>query len=125
MRAVHVHEQDSSACDDLSGYVGAEPTNRFETDLEKVRTRAYRGIPGHDPAPLRAQQRTLTLSAYALKAYVEYADAEQNWGRYQVRGTKDIRAKSKAITDLEAEGKLMVVGAMYDVSSGKVRFLEI
>ena len=42
-----------------------------------------------------------------------------------IRTINDIRAKSQAITELEAEGKLMVVGAMYDVSTGKVSFLEM
>jgi carbonic anhydrase len=42
-----------------------------------------------------------------------------------IRTIKDIRAKSQAITDLEEKGDLIVVGAMYDVSTGKVRFLEI
>ena len=42
-----------------------------------------------------------------------------------IRTNKDIRAKSKAITDLEAEGKLMGVGATYDFSTGKVSLLEI
>jgi hypothetical protein len=75
MRAVHVHAQNGGACDDLAGYVGAEPTDGFKPDLEEIRTRAYRGIPGHDPAPLRARQRTLTHSAYALALLSEYANA--------------------------------------------------
>jgi carbonic anhydrase len=37
---------------------------------------------------------------------------------------EDIRSKSQVITELEAAGKVMVVGAMYDISTGKVRFLE-
>jgi carbonic anhydrase len=41
-----------------------------------------------------------------------------------VRSTMhDIREKSRVISDLEKEGKLMVVGAMYDISTGQVRFL--
>lgn len=42
-----------------------------------------------------------------------------------IRTIKDIRAKSQAISDLEEEGRLMLVGAMYDISTGAVRFLEI
>lgn len=38
---------------------------------------------------------------------------------------QDIREKSKTISDLEGEGKLRVVGAMYDISTGEVRFLDI
>ncbi|UXR65253.1 carbonic anhydrase family protein [Bdellovibrio bacteriovorus] len=34
-----------------------------------------------------------------------------------------IRKKSKIIRDLEAQGKVRLVGAMYDISSGKVEFL--
>jgi carbonic anhydrase len=46
--------------------------------------------------------------------------AEEN-----VRDTiSDIRARSQIITDLESSGRLMVVGAMYDISTGKVRFFE-
>jgi carbonic anhydrase len=40
------------------------------------------------------------------------------------RTVQDLREKSAVLADLEAEGKLMVVGAMYDISTGKVRFLE-
>ena len=36
---------------------------------------------------------------------------------------QDIRARSAVITEREQSGKLMVVGAMYDVASGKVTFL--
>ncbi len=39
------------------------------------------------------------------------------------RTIRDIREKSQVIADLEAEGKLEVVGAMYDISTGEVRFL--
>lgn len=39
------------------------------------------------------------------------------------RTIADIREKSTVISDLEDEGKLKVVGAMYDISTGKVRFL--
>lgn len=38
---------------------------------------------------------------------------------------RDIREKSKTIADLEDEGKLRVVGAMYDIATGEVRFIEI
>ena len=37
----------------------------------------------------------------------------------------DIRSRSEVITNLEAEGKLMVVGAMYDISNGKVNFITL
>jgi len=40
-----------------------------------------------------------------------------------VKTINDIRAKSTIITTLESEGKVKLVGAMYDVSTGKVRFL--
>jgi len=36
---------------------------------------------------------------------------------------KDIRAKSTVLADLEKEGKVKLVGAMYDISTGKVTFL--
>jgi len=36
---------------------------------------------------------------------------------------KDIREKSEVIANLEKEGKLKVVGAMYDISTGEVTFL--
>jgi carbonic anhydrase len=42
-----------------------------------------------------------------------------------IRTVKDIRAKSQAISELEAEGKLLIVGAMYDVGTGEVTFMEI
>lgn len=35
-----------------------------------------------------------------------------------------IRAKSKIIRDLEAKNQIRLVGAMYDISSGKVNFIE-
>lgn len=38
---------------------------------------------------------------------------------------RDIRERSRTISDLESEGKLKVVGAMYDIATGKVRFLDI
>ncbi len=40
-----------------------------------------------------------------------------------LRTVRDIREKSQVINDLESEGKLKVVGAMYDISTGEVRFL--
>jgi carbonic anhydrase len=40
-----------------------------------------------------------------------------------VQTINDIRARSTVITTLENEGKVKLVGAMYDVSTGKVRFL--
>lgn len=40
-----------------------------------------------------------------------------------VKTIKDIRAKSPVIEQLEKEGKVKLVGAMYDISTGKVRFL--
>jgi carbonic anhydrase len=36
---------------------------------------------------------------------------------------KDIREMSPVITDLEAQGKLKLVGAMYDITTGKVTFI--
>ena len=36
---------------------------------------------------------------------------------------KGIREMSPVITDLEAEGKVKVVGAMYDITTGKVTFI--
>jgi carbonic anhydrase len=39
------------------------------------------------------------------------------------RTIRDIREKSQVIVDLEKQGKLMVVGAMYDIGTGKVTFL--
>jgi carbonic anhydrase len=40
-----------------------------------------------------------------------------------LKTVSDIRAKSTVIAELESEGKVKLVGAMYDVSTGKVRFL--
>ena len=43
---------------------------------------------------------------------------------HNVKQTIDrIRAMSPVIKGLEAEGKLKVVGAMYDITTGKVTFL--
>jgi carbonic anhydrase len=39
------------------------------------------------------------------------------------RTIRDIREKSEIISKLEKQGKLMVVGAIYDISTGKVSFL--
>lgn len=36
----------------------------------------------------------------------------------------NIRKKSKIIRDLEAQNKILIVGAMYDISSGKVTFYD-
>ena len=35
----------------------------------------------------------------------------------------DIRAQSPVLVNLESEGKLKIVGAMYDVATGKVTWL--
>jgi carbonic anhydrase len=40
-----------------------------------------------------------------------------------VKTISDIRAKSPVIVALEKEGKVKLVGAMYDVTTGKVTFL--
>lgn len=40
-----------------------------------------------------------------------------------VQTIEDIRAKSPIISELEKEGKLKLVGAMYDITTGKVQFL--
>jgi carbonic anhydrase len=34
-----------------------------------------------------------------------------------------IREKSKVLAEMEAAGEIAIVGAMYDVASGQVRFL--
>jgi len=47
------------------------------------------------------------------------AMAEEN----VVKTVADIRERSEVIRNLEAEGKLKVVGAMYDISTGKVTWL--
>jgi carbonic anhydrase len=36
----------------------------------------------------------------------------------------DIRSKSKVLTDLEKEGKLKIVGGVYDLETGKVTLIE-
>ncbi len=41
-----------------------------------------------------------------------------------VRTIQDIRDKSPVIADLEDAGKLKVVGAMYDISTGVVHFMD-
>ena len=38
------------------------------------------------------------------------------------RTVREIREKSQIVSELEKQGKLMVVGAMYDISTGEVRF---
>ena len=40
------------------------------------------------------------------------------------RTIRDIREKSQVVSDLERDGKLRVVGAMYDISTGEVHFFE-
>lgn len=40
------------------------------------------------------------------------------------RSVEDIRIKSNVLRRLEEEGKITIVGAMYDVSTGKVSFLD-
>ena len=40
------------------------------------------------------------------------------------RTIKDIRRKSPVLVNLEKEGKLKIVGAMYDISTGQVTFLD-
>jgi carbonic anhydrase len=40
-----------------------------------------------------------------------------------IKTISDIRAKSTVITELENQGKVKLIGAMYDVSTGKVSFL--
>jgi len=40
-----------------------------------------------------------------------------------VKNINDIRAKSTVISTLESEGKVKLVGAMYDITTGKARFL--
>ncbi len=40
-----------------------------------------------------------------------------------VQMIEDIRERSPVLVDLEAEGKIKIVGAMYDVSTGKVTWL--
>ena len=39
-------------------------------------------------------------------------------------GMEEIRTKSPILKKLEEDGKIMIVGGMYDVSTGKVKFLE-
>ena len=40
------------------------------------------------------------------------------------RSVEDIRTKSNVLRRLEEEGKISIVGAMYDVGTGKVSFLD-
>lgn len=40
------------------------------------------------------------------------------------RSVEDIRIKSNVLRRLEGEGKITIVGAMYDVGTGKVSFLD-
>lgn len=40
-----------------------------------------------------------------------------------VQTINDIRAKSPVLVELEKQGKLRIVGAMYDISTGEVSFL--
>jgi carbonic anhydrase len=52
----------------------------------------------------------------------EYVDLV---GTEQVRNAiSDIRANSPELVQLETDGKLMIVGAMYDISTGAVTFLD-
>ena len=41
-----------------------------------------------------------------------------------LRSVENIRVKSNVLRRLEEEGKITIVGAMYDVSTGKVSFLD-
>ena len=41
-----------------------------------------------------------------------------------LRSVENIRVKSNVLRRLEEEGKITIVGAMYDVSTGKVNFLD-
>lgn len=46
-------------------------------------------------------------------------------GETNVRHTmEEIRKQSPALSSLEKSGEIMIVGGMYDVASGKVKFLE-
>jgi carbonic anhydrase len=40
-----------------------------------------------------------------------------------LRTLDDIREKSAVIADLEAAGSIMLIGAMYDISTGRVRLI--
>ena len=40
------------------------------------------------------------------------------------RTINKIRSQSKILSDLEKEGKVKFVGAIYDISNGKVTFLK-
>jgi carbonic anhydrase len=40
------------------------------------------------------------------------------------RTVEDIRTRSEIIRDLEARGEVRLVGAMYDLSTGVVTFIE-
>jgi carbonic anhydrase len=39
------------------------------------------------------------------------------------RTIEEIRKQSAIMADLESQGKIKIVGAMYDISSGKVTFM--
>lgn len=42
-----------------------------------------------------------------------------------IRTVRDIRAKNQAIRELKAGGKLKVAGAMYDIITVGVRFIDV
>jgi carbonic anhydrase len=42
-----------------------------------------------------------------------------------IKTVKDIRERSPVIAALENSGKIMVVGAMYDLTSGEVTFMDV
>jgi len=41
-----------------------------------------------------------------------------------LRSVENIRVKSNVLRRLEEEGKIIIAGAMYDVSAGEVSFLD-
>jgi carbonic anhydrase len=41
-----------------------------------------------------------------------------------LRSVENIRVKSNVLRRLEEEGKITIAGAMYDVSTGEVSFLD-
>ena len=60
----------------------------------------------------------------SLKAETESLTADRESQFSTLRTINDIREKSQVVSELEQDGKLRVVGAMYDIGTGKVRFLE-
>jgi carbonic anhydrase len=100
-----------TACGAVKGAIADAKFGNLTMLVEKIK-----------PAVARANEIN-TASANPLDTESsEYVDLV---GTEQVRNAiSDIRANSPELVNLENEGKIMIVGAMYDISTGAVTFLD-